>query len=194
MDEAPSWPPGRGFVASADAEVSESERAARCFDDHCGTTIHQTNVRSMLRPIRSLIALALVLAACDTPTETTAPVPGEPSEQRQLWEQQGIDDYRFVFGRTCFCMPLPLVRVDVRDGEVVAVREADTGRTLPREEWIGVPTVEDVFDSIAQAEANGEPAEAEFHPTLGYPMRVMLGTLANDAGVNYYLDRLESVD
>jgi hypothetical protein len=148
----------------------------------------------MLRPIRSLIALALVLAACDTPTGTTAPVPGEPSVQRQLWEQQGIDDYRFVFGRTCFCEELPLVRVYVRDGQVAAVREVQTGRALPREHWIGVPTVEDVFDSIAQAQANGEPAEAEFHPTLGYPMRATLGTLANDAGVAYFLDRLEPTD
>lgn len=148
----------------------------------------------MLRRIRSILMLSLVLAACDTPTEPATPVPGEPSVQRQLWERQGIDDYRYVFGRTCFCEALPPVRVDVRDGRVVAVREADTGRAVPRERWDQVPTVDRVFDWIAEAEARGERTAVEFHPELGYPMRVMLGDLSFDAGVAYSLDRLTPLD
>ncbi|HEY0016985.1 MAG TPA: DUF6174 domain-containing protein [Longimicrobium sp.] len=149
----------------------------------------------MLRSIR-LIAAALVLAACDMPTESQnpTPVPGEPSVQRQVWERQDIDDYRYVYGRACFCVDLPLVSVRVRDGQVVDVRVASTGRPLDRDRWDEIPTVDQVFDFIAQAEARDEAADVKYHPTLGYPMRVMLGTLANDAGVNYYLDGLQPVD
>lgn len=149
----------------------------------------------MPRSIR-LVAAALALAACDLPTESTGvtPVPGEPSLQRQLWERQDIDDYRFAYGRTCFCEELPLVSVRVRDGQVVDVREASTGRLLDRDRWGEIPTVDKVFDIIAQAEARDEAADVKYHPTLGYPMRVMLGSLAADAGVNYHLDGLDPVD
>jgi hypothetical protein len=149
----------------------------------------------MLRSIR-LIAAALVLAACDMPTESQrpTPVPGEPSVQRQVWEQQDIDDYLYVYGRGCFCFDLPLVNVRVRDGQVVDVRVAATGRPLDRDRWHEIPTVDQVFDFIAQAEARDEAVNANFHPTLGYPMRVMLGDISVDAGVNYYLDGLQPVD
>jgi hypothetical protein len=149
----------------------------------------------MLRSIR-LAAAALVLAACDMPTESQSPtpIPGEPSVQRQVWEQQDIDDYRYVYARGCFCVELPLVNVRVRDGQVVDVRVASTGRLLDRDRWDEIPTVDDVFDLIAQAEARDEATDVKYHPTLGYPMRVMLGTLANDSGVNYYLDGLDPVD
>ena len=148
----------------------------------------------MPRSIRSLVLLALALAACDTPTESVTPVPGEASVQRQVWEQQGIDDYRFVFGRDCFCNPLPVVRVDVRDGRVVAVREVESGRAVSRDRWPEIRTVDQAFDMIAQAQAAGETLEVEYHPTLGYPMRLTIGTLANDAGVAYQLDRLIPAD
>lgn len=148
----------------------------------------------MLRRIRSLIVLPLVLAACDTPTGTGTPVPGEPSVQRQRWDRQGIDDYRFDFSRTCFCEELPLVRVVVRNDQVVEVREAQTGRLLPRDRWDQIPTVDRVFDYIEQTEARNQPVEVEFHSRLGYPVRATLGTLANDAGAIYFLDRLEPTD
>jgi hypothetical protein len=149
----------------------------------------------MLRSIR-LIAAALVLAACDMPTESegVTPIPGEPSLQRQLWEQQDIDDYRFAYSRMCFCLELPLVNVRVRDGQVVDVRVASTGRLLDRDRWDEIPTVDQVFDFIAQAEARDEASDVKYHPTLGYPMRVMLGDMSVDAGINYSLDALDPVD
>ncbi len=151
----------------------------------------------MLRPIRSLIAFALVLAACDTPPaepEVVVPVAGETSVQRQLWEQQEIDNYVFVLGRTCFCEELPPLLVVVHDGLVTDVRVAATGRSAARTLFREMPTVDGLFDSIEEAQASGGPVEALFHPTLGYPMRVTLGTLANDAGVAYSLDQLEPID
>lgn len=147
----------------------------------------------MLRPFRALV-LALALAACDSPTESATPIPGDPAVQRQLWQQQGIDDYRFVMGRTCFCDPLPLVRIEVRHGQVTDVRDARTGQPLDRVVYGQVVTVDGIFEHMAQAAARGEGVNAEFHPSLGYPVRVMIGELAVDAGVGYTITGLRRLD
>ena len=147
----------------------------------------------MLRPFRATV-LALALAACDSPTESATPIPGDPAVQRQVWQQQGIDDYRYVLGRTCFCDPLPLLRIEVRDGEVVDVRDARTGEPLGRIVYNQVVTVDGVFEQMAQAAARGEGVDAEFHPSLGYPVRVMIGELAMDAGVGYSITGLRRLD
>ena len=141
----------------------------------------------MPRLIRPIVPLILALAACDMPTESVTPVPGELSVQRQVWEQQGIDDYRFVLGRTCMCEPLPIVHVDVRDGRVVAVREVKSGRAVPGEEWQDILTVDGVFAVIERAQARGETPQVAYHPTLGYPMAVMIGTFEFDGGFGYQL-------
>jgi hypothetical protein len=147
----------------------------------------------MIRPFRFLL-LALAVAACESPTESATPVPGEPSVQQQVWQQQGIDDYRYVLGRTCFCQALPLARVEVRDGQVVDVRDARTGEALSRQLWTQVLTVDGVFERMADAQAHGEAVNAEFHPTLGYPVRAMIGELAMDAGVGYSITGLQRLD
>ncbi|HEU0300565.1 MAG TPA: DUF6174 domain-containing protein [Longimicrobium sp.] len=141
-----------------------------------------------------LLLAALALSACGLPTDSATPVPGDPRVQRQVWERQGIDDYRFSFGRTCFCTELPALRVEVRNGRISDVRELESGRLVARERWDEIPTVDALFDRIDQAQAQGEYNEASYHPTLGYPMRAVIGTLANDAGVSYTLDDLREID
>ena len=144
--------------------------------------------------IRRILLLTVALAACDFPTDSSTPVPGDPLVQRQVWERQGIDDYRFTFGRECFCVPLPLVRVEVRNGRIVDVREAESGRLVEQDRWQGIPTVDQMFDYIVQAQAQNEYNEVSYHPTLGYPMRAVIGTLANDAGVAYSLGDLRAIN
>lgn len=144
--------------------------------------------------IRRILLLTLALGACDLPTDSSTPVPGDPLVQRQVWERQGIDDYRFTFGRDCFCTPLPLVRVEVRNGEIVDVREAESGRLVEQARWDEIPTVDALFDRIVQAQAQDEYNEVSYHPALGYPMRAVIGTLANDAGVAYSLGDLRKVN
>jgi hypothetical protein len=146
----------------------------------------------MMRPIRSLLVL-LALAACDSPTVT--PVTGDPAVQRQVWEDQGIDDYRYLFNVYGSMSSTPRMRVDVRDGEVVAVVDAGTGERLNREMWEGlVLTVDGVFDKLAAARAQGTYTEMAFHPRLGYPMVAQVDRLEFDAGIVYSIQGLRRLD
>ncbi len=144
--------------------------------------------------IRRITLLTLALAACALPTDSSTPVPGIPLVQRQVWERQGIDDYRFTFARDCFCTPLPLVRVEVRNGQIFDVREVESGRLVEQERWDEIPTVDALFDRIENAQAEDDFLEVRYHPTLGYPMHATIGTLANDAGVAYSLGDLREVN
>jgi hypothetical protein len=148
----------------------------------------------MFRPVRSIL-LALALAACDSPTESVTPIPGDPVVQRQVWEQQGIDDYRYRFNiLTSSIQPVTQMRVDVRDGDVVDVVDARTGERLSPEMWSLVLTVDGVFDKLAAARASGEETRMEFHPRLGYPMVARTGRMDLDGGTVYAIFELRRLD
>jgi hypothetical protein len=149
-----------------------------------------THPRSMLVLLSALLSLGgcAVLTGPDEPD----PVAGEVAEQMRKWEAQGLDDYRFTLARTCFCTEEATqpARVEVRDDRVVKVTSIRTGRALSLE--LGV-TVEAMFEQIAAAARDGTYLEAAYHPERGYPAQVVIGTLANDAGVGYSLSDLEAV-
>ncbi|HEX5871519.1 MAG TPA: DUF6174 domain-containing protein [Longimicrobium sp.] len=140
----------------------------------------------MIRLIRSL-APALLLAAC------AAPLVGggdEDSLSRRRWEGQGIDDYRYVYDAVCFCAERGPVQVTVRDGRVVEVANADPNARVAGGATRQVLTVDELFDRIEEAEANGTYTKVEYHPRLGYPTSAEIGTLANDAGTLYRITDL----
>lgn len=147
----------------------------------------------MIRRIRSL-ALALVLAGCAAPLSQAPAGAQDASAQRRVWERQGMDDYRFVLSRECFCLGRGPVQVTVRDGRVVETRNPQTGAPLSAEEAVGALTIEALFDRIAEAQANGEHTAAEYHPTLGYPAVVEIGSLAADAGIRYHVSDVARLD
>ena len=146
-----------------------------------------THPRSMLVLLSALFALG----GCAGLTDPD-PVAGEVAEQMRKWEAQGLDDYRFTLARTCFCTEEATqpARVEVRGDRVVRVTSIRTGRALSLE--LGV-TVEAMFEQIAAAARDGTYLEAAYHPARGYPAQVVIGTLANDAGVGYSLSDLEAV-
>jgi hypothetical protein len=139
----------------------------------------------MIRLIRSL-APALLLAACAAPL-----IGGSDSDSpnRQLWERQGMDDYRYTYSVVCFCPERGPVRVTVRDGRITEVQNADPNARVAATQ-LQVLTVDDVFDRIEEAEANGTHTSIQYHPTLGYPTSAEIGTLANDAGTVYLISDL----
>jgi hypothetical protein len=98
-----------------------------------------------------------------------------------------MDDYRFVLTRDCFCLGRGPVVVTVRDGRVAETRDPQTGQPVSTDQAIGVMTIDELFDRIAEAQANGEYTDVEYHPTLGYPTVAEIGTLANDAGTRYHV-------
>jgi hypothetical protein len=144
----------------------------------------------MIRLIRSL-ASALLLSACAAPL---IGAPGGESPSRQLWERQGIDAYRYTYSAVCFCPERGPVRVTVRDGQVVEVQSAQENARVAGSAQLQVLTVDQLFDRIEEAKANGTYTRVEYHPRLGYPLSAEIGTLANDAGTQYLISDLAPLD
>jgi hypothetical protein len=145
------------------------------------------------------LVLALASAACSdngvlVDARPVQGVAGDVSQQRGVWEAQGVDDYRFAYSRLCFCVQRGTVQVTVRDGRVTDVRQVESGQAVPRESWAEFPTVDALFERITDARSRGEYTAVTFHPTLGYPVEAEIGTLANDAGVRHLLSGLERIN
>jgi hypothetical protein len=152
-----------------------------------------THVRILSILFAATASVALSAASC---TPAADPLPGRAQVEeniaeslRQRWEQwqaTGIRSYGFNLERSCFC-PVETIapaRVDVRDGEVVSVRSLTDGRQLPVQ---SVPTVDSLFRwAIREARQNGH-VEVSYDPRLSYPVRLVIGTLANDAGTSYHV-------
>jgi hypothetical protein len=139
----------------------------------------------MIKRIVSPLLLLAVLGGCADPFLGSRDEDADVAAQRRRWEAQKLDDYRFRFARTCFCYEIGQVIVEVRNDRVVAVRDARTGAPLSTEQAHGIPTIEKLFDEIAEAKRDGTYLEVTYHPSRGYPQEATIGTLANDAGVRY---------
>lgn len=135
--------------------------------------------------LMGILMLLVSLGAC---RESTGPDPvsGELSPYQKLWQAQGMDDYQFTYARACFCTPEDQepVRITVRGDRVVSVASLKMGE---KRGTLSYPTVDGLFDRLADAMQSGTHAEAKYHPRLGYPMQAVIGTLANDAGVAHSL-------
>lgn len=145
--------------------------------------------------MRLQIRLLLVMVtatgcACSQPSE-----PGIVNDRaRARWAAQEIRDYRFDFDRQCFCVPEAVepVRIEVRDGEIAAVRSRTTGESLAASAYVQWFTVDQLFRLIEQAEAAGQDVRVDYH-WLGYPRKIEIGSLAADAGVVYAVSALERI-
>ena len=149
-----------------------------------------------------LLSLLLTIAASVTLSAASCTPAADPARRdegvggsgsegslRQRWAQwqaTGIRSYGFNLERSCFC-PVEAItpaRVDVRDGRVVSVRALIDGRALPLQ---SVPTIDSLFRwAIREAAQNGH-VEVTYDPLLSHPVRLVIGTLANDAGTSYHV-------
>lgn len=99
-------------------------------------------------------------------------------EARALWSAQGMDDYRFTLVRNCFCLIRGPVVVEVRNGEVVSIVDAQTGEpeqdNVALTEVFGeVATIQALFDVVAEAEG-AATRDVTYHPELGYPTYIYI--------------------
>ena len=157
------------------------------------------------------IVLALALAGASTALACANAAPGSPAgielsaagdtvtgsgsldelrRRRAAWVARGIDDYRVDMQITCFCggdIRRPAV-VEVRDGAVVSVLDRETGKPLESAEHF--PTIMMLFDDALAMAAGGSTVSVAWDRALGFPARIEIGTLANDAGSLYHLSNL----
>jgi hypothetical protein len=148
-------------------------------------------------PTKKLAALLGVMAAiavfsaasCSSVAGPRVEGTGSEMELRTRWAQWravGPESYSYELRRSCFCTveAVTPARVEVRDGRVVDVRAIATGQPLSQPLRF-VPTIDSLFVwAIAEAERDGH-VEVAYDGRHGYPTRLVIGTLANDAGVAY---------
>lgn len=90
---------------------------------------------------------------------------------RQRWQAQGPEDYRFTYTRQCFCPPQARgpFEVTVRDGKVETVTYKGEGEPMerPLSEY---QTVEDLFAVLADAYDRGAASvRASYDAETGQP-------------------------
>jgi hypothetical protein len=146
-------------------------------------------------PTRFAISAALlVLAACRPSVPAAGPSVDPPATEldsaRRAWASRGIRSYAYTMEISCFCIHRGRYAVEVRDGRVASVRDAQTGAPSPesRVEWI--LTVDQLFERMGQAVRLGTRVRAVYDARLGYPSEVEIGLLADDSGTLYRIEGL----
>ncbi len=150
------------------------------------------NVRKRLLSTPSLLLIfSLSLAAC-APRGEGDGAPDDLQEARERWAQQALADYTFVYERICFCIPFGKVAITVQDGEVVGSRVLETDEPLPAYELEHVPTIDELFGIIEEAQAqNAHQLEVTYHAD-GYPAQVVIDYAQNvaDDEITYFVENV----
>lgn len=125
-----------------------------------------------------MVFLLLAGAGCSTVAPTAhQDASRELERHRSLWEEQAVDDYRYVASRGCFC-PVELVApviVEVRDGRVTSRTYKDSGEPVAEmhaERW---PPIEGVFDIVQDAlDEDADSISVEYDRERGFPTSISI--------------------
>jgi len=165
-----------------------------------------TQYRNRLRFLAAVTLLGAGTAACADGSSATGlgtprlavatdTIPGtgslsELQQRRATWVARGIDDYRVELSISCFCGSdiIRPVLVEVRRGVVVKVWDLETAK--PVTTLTPYPTITGLFDRAIAERSRGGFVSVTYSGGLGLPVRLEVGTLANDAGVLYLLGSL----
>lgn len=167
------------------------------------TTIRQST-------LRLLVALAIVAAttACASNNDTTPVGLGatqlsvsadtvagtgelaELQQRRAAWLASGIDEYHVQLQIVCFCVEAVRrpVLLEVRKNVVAKGWDLETGRPLT--DLAPYPSITALFDRAIETRSGGGHVSVAYDTTHGFPARIEIGTLANDAGTMYTLGAL----
>ena len=165
------------------------------------------NTRSprRLRSVISLTLFATVAVACADGSPIGAPTAqiamsadtvqgtaslSELQQRRATWVARGITDYRVQLRIVCFCgseVTRPVV-LEVRGGAVAKVSDLETGK--PATALATYPTITGLFDAAIAERSRGGFVSVAYDTAAGLPVRLEVGTLANDAGVQYQVSGL----
>lgn len=125
------------------------------------------------------------------------PGQGGPLEGRALWESQGIEHYRFTLSRSCFCLARGPVVIEVRNGKVVSIVDAETGGSevdgfAVSEIFGDVDTIEELFGRIDAAEG-AAVLQVSYDATFGYPAEIYIdqSELMADEEIGYTVSDFE---
>ena len=114
----------------------------------------------------------------------------ELQQQRSAWVARGIDNYRVELRISCFCggdITRPVL-LEVRYGVRSRGWDLETGK--PVADLSQYPTITELFDKAIAMRSGGGNVSVAYDRDLGFPARLEVGTIANDAGVLYFLGQL----
>lgn len=114
----------------------------------------------------------------------------ELQDRRAAWVARGITNYQFQLQISCFCgsdITRPVL-IEVRDGAVAKVLDLETSK--PVANTSPYSTITQLFDKAIAMRSGGGNVSVAYDQALGVPVRLEVGTIANDAGVLYFLSAL----
>lgn len=106
----------------------------------------------------------------------------ELQQKRAAWAARGINDYRVQMQIVCFCrtdVTRPVL-VEVRRGVVSKVWDLETAKLIANIE--PYPSITALYDQAVDQRAGGGNVTAAYNAKLDFPVRLEIGTIANDAG------------
>jgi hypothetical protein len=125
-----------------------------------------------------LLVMVFLLSACGAAVSAGG---GSALDQnREKWEAQNIDHYRYTVVVTCFCIFAGAeVTYEVQNGQVVNQtvqphpdRQIDTAEI--EEYYQQYNTIEKVFGFLEQATDEADEVTVEYDPTYGYPTEISI--------------------
>lgn len=115
---------------------------------------------------------------------------GQLKNNRRLWNQQNISNYRYTLTRSCFCTAEargPVI-VEVRNGVTTSVTSVATGQPVSADLFKEYDTVPKLFNVIKDAIARkASSLTVEYNSTLGYPTKINIDYNAQIADEELYL-------
>lgn len=99
----------------------------------------------------------------------------EADDHFDTWRAKGPKAYAYRLAQLCFCAPdfTATYRVEVASGQVVGIRNAETGAPPPTD--YHARTVPELFAVIYDAvDRDADRIEVEYDPTLGYPTTIFI--------------------
>ena len=130
-----------------------------------------------IRMVRYLIPL-FVLFTLPAVLSCTGAVPGELTENEQLWKAQGLSTYDFTVARSCFCPEdwRGPVNVQVRNGVPVSETYVSDGTEVTEGKFDNADTIEELFAMLKDAYSGtgdfnqkAESITVTYDPKMGYP-------------------------
>lgn len=139
----------------------------------------------------TFLALLPGIAGCSllTPEPT---MQQELDRSRTRWQTAGPEAYAFTTTFDCFCPPelLEPVRVEVADGQIIAVHDVKTGEAVAESSLLDLYTdVEGLFDRVQrEIDRPAEQLEVEYDGACGFPRTIDVDAHLRDRDGGVRLD------
>ena len=132
--------------------------------------------------LRSLLAV-MVLFTVLVAISCTSSIPRELTDNKNLWEDQDLENYDFTLERQCFCPEdwRGPVNIEVRNGTAVSVTYQSDGTVVTEGKFDDVDTIDKLFTLLNNAFAGkgdfkqkADSVDVTYDEQMGYPVTLYI--------------------